>query len=418
LKTILCVDDIDANLFTLEAIIKEQNEHYKVITATSGQEALRVLLSTKIDLILLDVMMPEMDGFETARLILKNKKTKKIPILFVTAKKDDETITKCYDTGGVDYLSKPYNTVELFKRMTFHLELIEDRKKLENERNFVQNILDAQENILVVMDKKSIVKVNKGFLDFFNIANKEMFIERYGSLASTFLAKDGCFIPEGSSKDNLVDSLETALKKAQQIVAIEDPKSQSIDFFSIDVNAFNDYYLLSLTNITELNEASNAFKYSAFHDSLTGVYNRQRLNIFLSAKIRSQETFAFVMLDIDHFKSINDTYGHLVGDEILKELATLVQKSVRKNDIFARWGGEEFVILLDGVRTIEQAEKIADYIRNCILNTSFKDVEKLTCSFGVTLYKKDDSVDSLTKRVDTALYEAKEGGRNRVCTVI
>ena len=419
MKRILCVDDIEANLFTLQAIIEEKRDTYSVVTAASGQDALRVLLSQHIDLILLDVMMPEMDGFETATLILKNKKTKEIPIIFVTAKKDDDTIAKCYDIGGVDYLNKPYNTVELFARIAFHLELVEDRKKLQNERNFVQNILDAQENILVVMDKEGIIKVNKGFLDFFDVHAREEFVQKYQSVATTFLPKEGCFtLSDGQQASDWIALLEEALQQAQQIVAIEDPKRHAVAFFSIDVNHFNGYYLLSLTNVTQLNEASNAFKYSAFHDSLTGVYNRQRLNILLSSKIRAEEVFAFVLLDIDHFKQINDTYGHLVGDTILKDLATLVQHNVRQNDIFARWGGEEFVIVLDGVKTIEHAQKIAEHIREHIAKHTFEEVGSLTCSFGVTLYQKGDSVAALTQRADTALYEAKESGRNRVCAVV
>jgi len=418
-KTILCVDDIEANLFTLQAIIKQKSDLYKVVVAKSGQEALNILLYEHIDMILLDVMMPEMDGFETAKLILRNKKTKDIPIIFVTAKKDDDTIAECYNIGGVDYLNKPYSAVELFARVSFHLELIEQHKRLEDERNFAQNILDTQENILLVTEGVGVEKVNKSLLNYFKVSSKEEFIKKYKCICSNFLKEEGCFsldlVPKGMF---WIDFLLQELKESQQIVAIREAESEEISFFAIDVNIFSSYYLISLTNITQLNEASKAFKYSAFHDNLTGIYNRQRLNMILSNKLAHHLPFAFIMFDIDHFKKINDKYGHLVGDNILKELTAEVQKRVRKNDIFARWGGEEFVIMLDCVTEIELAYSIAESIRSHIDKHTFADVEELTCSFGVTVYQEDDSIEDITSRADKALYEAKEKGRNRVCRFV
>ena len=114
MKHILCVDDIESNLFTLEALLNSPKVgDYKTITVTSAKEALNILLTTTIDLILLDVMMPDIDGFACAKMIKSNKKTKNIPIIFLTAKTEDETIETCYGVGGVDYVSKPFNAIEL-----------------------------------------------------------------------------------------------------------------------------------------------------------------------------------------------------------------------------------------------------------------------------------------------------------------
>jgi len=153
MKTILCVDDIQANLYTLEALFETYHKKdYKLLFASSGQEALGMLLSNKVDMILLDIMMPDMDGYETASFVLSNKKTKNIPIIFLTAKKDENAINKCYDVGGVDYLNKPYNSNELFIRVAFHLDAVENKEKLLQEKNFVQDILDIQDNLIMVTD--------------------------------------------------------------------------------------------------------------------------------------------------------------------------------------------------------------------------------------------------------------------------
>ena len=119
------------------------------------------------------------------------------------------------------------------------------------------------------------------------------------------------------------------------------------------------------------------------------------------------------MLDIDHFKSVNDTYGHQVGDEVLKQLVDVVYTHVRANDIFARIGGEEFVLVLDV--DIEKGMKVIEHLRIFIEAEEFHVVKHITCSFGVTEYKRQDSIDDMMKRADKALYEAKENGRNRVC---
>jgi diguanylate cyclase (GGDEF)-like protein len=120
-----------------------------------------------------------------------------------------------------------------------------------------------------------------------------------------------------------------------------------------------------------------------------------------------------MILDIDFFKKVNDTYGHLVGDEILKSVSALITKHIRAEDTFARWGGEEFVLVLNV--GLEKGFEIAENLRKYIEVETFNEVEGLTCSFGVTEYKEKDTLNSLIKRADKALYEAKESGRNKVC---
>jgi len=157
--------------------------------------------------------------------------------------------------------------------------------------------------------------------------------------------------------------------------------------------------------------------YLATTDPLTGINNRLRFADVLAEeaerKRRNKQPMALIMFDIDHFKSINDAYGHNVGDEVLKTLAHLVSGEVRATDFFARWGGEEFVLLLrddDCDAAVAGAEKL----RNRIANEDFPAIGKVTCSFGVTAWVQDDTETSLIARADKALYESKKAGRNRV----
>jgi diguanylate cyclase (GGDEF)-like protein len=159
--------------------------------------------------------------------------------------------------------------------------------------------------------------------------------------------------------------------------------------------------------------------YLASTDTLTGAYNRLQFNRVLFEEIdrkrRNLTEMSLILFDIDHFKRINDSFGHDVGDEVLKTLSRLVSGSIRVIDIFVRLGGEEFIVLLrdDGIET---AETVAEKLRTVIEANEFPSVGKVTCSFGVTSWADNDTNNSFLKRADEALYSAKEGGRNRICS--
>ena len=294
-KTILCIDDTPSNLFTIKSVINTlADELYDVITVESAMDGLDVLLRKKVDVILLDVMMPEVDGFETAKMIKSNRKTKNIPVLFLTAKKDDETIESCFTLGN-DYINKPFNHVELLARISFHLRLSD--KELEVHKREV-----------------------------------------------------------------------------------------------------------------ELTHEAN-------FDSLTQIYNRKMFHKLMNEKIdlfkEQQKPFVLIMLDIDYFKNVNDKYGHLVGDEVLKIMSKEIKSHIRDSDVLARWGGEEFALSFN--INITHAKEVAENLRKYVENIDFPSVGKITCSFGLTEYIDGDTLDTLTKRADAALYDAKSSGRNRVC---
>ena len=157
-------------------------------------------------------------------------------------------------------------------------------------------------------------------------------------------------------------------------------------------------------------------EYISTHDALTTIYNRGHFKKELSKKINSakryDQYFGLLMFDIDHFKLVNDTYGHQIGDDVLITISSCIQKHIRIDDIFARWGGEEFVIIANGA-DIEHLKKLAEKLKESIANTSFEPVPKVTASFGLTIYKDGDNDESIQKRVDDALYVAKESGRDR-----
>jgi len=153
------------------------------------------------------------------------------------------------------------------------------------------------------------------------------------------------------------------------------------------------------------------------YDALTKAMNKDFFNEIVGSKIVESKLYkhplSIIMFDIDFFKKINDTYGHLVGDKVLSEVGNVVKKNTRKSEIFARVGGEEFAILLSDT-SLDGAILVAEKLRVAIQNNRFAPVKEVTCSFGVTLLKDNDTIESFVKRADTALYKAKQNGRNRV----
>ncbi|HFB53767.1 MAG TPA: sensor domain-containing diguanylate cyclase [Sulfurimonas autotrophica] len=180
------------------------------------------------------------------------------------------------------------------------------------------------------------------------------------------------------------------------------------------------YFVSTSRDISDRIALEKELKQLATKDALTGIYNRYKINAKIEEEIkradRYGEPFGLIMFDIDHFKKVNDTYGHDVGDYVLQELSRIILNNIRETDSFGRWGGEEFMLLLP-YTSQEKIIEIAEKIRKTIQEHTFEDVKQITVSIGVTLYKKDEGISQLIKRVDTALYEAKSHGRNQVVSL-
>jgi len=176
-------------------------------------------------------------------------------------------------------------------------------------------------------------------------------------------------------------------------------------------------FVVEFSDVTALEERSKEFENRANYDALTHIYNRRRFLELLDRGIKNAQRLnhdlSLVFFDIDHFKNINDTYGHNIGDEVLKSLTALASQTIRSSDVFARWGGEEFLILIEST-TLENAAKMAEKLRKVIMEFDFPEVKTVTCSFGVASYHYDETGESFIGRADSALYRAKESGRNRV----
>ena len=307
---ILIVDDTSKNIQVVASTLKEDG--YQMAFAQSGKTAIEKTLANKFDLILLDIMMPEMNGFEVCEQLKKNPGTKDIPVMFFTAKADIESIVRGFELGGVDYLTKPFNRKELLARVRTHLSLKHYREALE-------------------------------------LSNRK-------------------------------------LKKAN----------------------------------AELLEYQKELERAARTDSLTKLSNRRDMLEKIDAeKIRAdrnQNPFSIVLGDIDNFKLFNDEHGHDCGDFVLVSVAERMSVRIRKQDTAARWGGEEFLLLLPET-DLEGGGFLAESLRAEIADSDYhykNNSFKITMTFGVSSFSQAEDIEQCIKMADNALYTGKRLGKNRV----
>jgi len=290
----------------------------------------------------------------------------------------------------------------------------------KNQSSF-KSFLDIQTNILIIATDTKTVYINRAGLDFLGLKNTKEFISQYNNVPNLFIEDDAYFSKYSVGKKWLTN----IYKKDRQIkVKLKTPLDTMLEYsFYIQISKLKrNYYLLSFTDITRLERDKDIIRKLADYDALTHIYSRVKFNemfpIYMDRRDRFNEIFSIILFDIDHFKDINDTQGHTIGDKVLVELTTIVRQKlkelkIRRISLFSRWGGEEFIILLQ-FKKRDEAYKIANILREEISRYNFPNNIKVSCSFGVTEIKPTDTEVDIFQRVDKALYQAKENGRNRV----
>lgn len=297
---ILVVDDEKFNRTMLVDLLKDE---YTVVLAKNGDQALNKAHSEiPPNIILLDILMPGMDGYEVCKKLKESPLTRDIPVIFVTAMQDEKDEKKGLDIGAIDYIAKPFRPAIVKARIRNHIALEQVRQKL------------SEAHMMLAMKHKELEKM-------------------------------------------------------------------------------------------------------ASQDALTGLHNRYHLDEAITVEMkkskRYRRPFSLIIIDLDHFKKVNDGYGHQAGDRTLQALALLLEENIRETDILGRWGGEEFMIISPETGP-KGAFSFAENIRKMIEKHSFPTVEKITASLGYSSYCDDDNIYTLIRKADNALYKAKELGRNQV----
>jgi two-component system, cell cycle response regulator len=448
---VLVVDDILANLKLLEARLSA--EYFDVVTARSGQEALDLLDTERIDVVLLDVMMPGLDGFEVCRRIKRSPKTMHVPVVMVTALDQSSDKVQGLEAGADDFLTKPVDEIALITRVKnlARLKSLNDEMAMRIASGAEIGLLrgagtdwsetEASGRVLLVEDQpRAVQRVLAGIGKIHQIdvePDLQAALLRLGVAPYDLLIVSLCL----SSGDGLrLCSQVRSLARVRHlpIIVIVPPGDEARLLRGFDMGV-NDYVTYPIDRNELLARVRTQIKRKrhadylrgaldesvelSITDALTGLHNRRYMEAHLrtlveQARIGSRP-LSLLLADIDHFKAVNDSYGHDAGDNVLREFAVRLRRNTRGVDLACRLGGEEFVIIMPDTTT-ETACQIGERLRDCVAADPFQANREqrvhVTASVGIATLEASDTPDMLLKRADISLYAAKREGRNRVVT--
>lgn len=415
--SILYVEDEDDVREGYSRALERVSKH--LYTAKNGVDGLELYKKHKPDIIITDIRMPKMDGIEMATEIKEIDDSANI--IFTSAHSESAYLLEAIALHAEGYLLKPVRKKLLLETIQKISKTIILEKENEEQREILQYIIDSKNNTTIITNTKNISFASKSFLTFFGVSTIKEFQEKFPTLLDILSNNDDLI-----NKENILKNIQNGINfyefinqidESLRVVTLKDAKGESKSFY-INISKIGSVnYLINLTDITRLTQVKEAAENKVYRDSLTKIYNREKFEEVFEYEIKQSKRYntplSMAILDIDFFKDFNDTYGHLIGDEVLIMLSKTIEQHTRESDLFARWGGEEFVLLFNNTN-LEAATKLAENFRKMIESLQHPSAGNITISFGVTQYKQDDTRQSMFKRADDALYEAKNSGRNCV----
>jgi two-component system cell cycle response regulator len=446
---VLVVDDVPANVKLLDARLSA--EYFDVVTATNGRDALAICERGECDIVLLDVMMPDMDGFEVCRRLKASPTTHHLPVVMVTALDQPSDRVRGLEAGADDFLTKPVSDVALIARVRSlaRLKLMTDELRMRAVTSKEIGILGPEREavaetglggrILIIDDRPSSYQRLTELLQ----TDHEVRVESNPAEALLHAAEGeydlvivslGIANVDGLRLCSQLRSVERTRNVPVLALADGDNNARLVRGLEIGVNDYvqrpldkNELHARVRTQIRKkryaerLRDNVQLSIEMAITDALTGLYNRRYMETHLGSLVEQaasrSKPLTVLLLDIDYFKAINDTHGHDAGDEVLREFAVRIRKSIRGIDLACRYGGEEFVIVMPET-DLAVATMVAERLRRGIAASPFSipgnKTVPVTISAGISALGPNDDAASVFKRADLALYRAKKDGRNRV----
>ncbi|MGB6353441.1 MAG: EAL domain-containing protein [Steroidobacteraceae bacterium] len=450
---ILIIDDIPANLGVMVDVLEA--EAYRVLVAKDGHEGLRRAELEQPDLILLDVMMPGADGFAVCRQLKATEATRHIPVIFMTALDELSDKLAGFAAGAVDYVSKPLQLAELVTRVRTHLELSALRRLLAAQNQELRLARDELEQRVRSRTAALTAEIQERTRTERELqASFEQIHDLYNHAPCGYhsLNADGVFVRINDTQLNWLGCQREDLIGKRRLAEFLAPKSSrafakafplikqrgwvrdlELQLIRADGDALpvllsasavrkaQGEFVMTRTTLYDLSErkqTEEVIRHMAHHDPLTGLANRtlfqERLGQLIANARRRRESVAMMFLDLDHFNQINDSFGHYVGDIVLREISKRLSLCLREGDALARWGGDEFVVALAGPDVHGASKLVAEAILQALNEPVSAEKHELHLggSIGISIYPADgNDVQTLMRAADTAMYHAKEKGR-------
>lgn len=416
---ILIIDDNPVNIRLLGSILEHE---YEIAASTGAADAFEYLQIHKPpDLILLDIMMPVMDGHQFYSRLKADSKTADIPVIFVTANSEEQAEVESMALGAVDFISKPVSPSIVEARVRNHLLRYKQKQQIAAHEALLTALFEATNDALLVFDTRNLLaKVNYRAEKYWpGLTENCLGLD-------TFEIASRCFVPRLDESTQNQSKFMTALKQDQNTEGLIRLKEEKFYHYYLAPLYRGQSFigkLLCFADMTSEIRTQLDLKSKAITDELTGLYNRRYLSQIISRELNTASRYGYelgvIMMDIDFFKVINDTYGHANGDRVLTTVAAEMRKHFRNVDYCFRYGGEEFVIIMPNInkRSLWEA---CERLRQEISQLNINEI-RLTVSIGaatnadLTDSSSENRGDILIQLADNFLYKAKSQGRNRVC---
>lgn len=401
-RLILVVDDIKSNIMFLTNILKARG--YQVAIAQNGKDTLDFVQKRPPDLILLDIMLPDIDGYKVCKILKKDDKNRDIPVIFITALQEIEDMIKGFKVGAVDFITKPFLEEEVLCKVENHLKIIVANQELQNTNKWLETLFkNSTEPIILFDENYCAIDINDEFEKTFKFKLEEL----KGMTVDDIMNK---------SHKNSADKEATKILLSGKHIELEgtryDKEGSPIECLIkgipvvIDGKMVGGYVMY--INIRKLKEKEEKILYISFHDYLTGLYNRRYFESQLKENNKPWKLpVSLIVADIDLLKRINDEYGHYEGDNSIKMIAGILKSVTRSSDIVARIGGDEFALILP-----ESNEKIVKKIISRI-EKKFKNINKqidfnLSLSVGYAIKNNtEEDLNEVFKKADKNMYKNK-----------
>src|SRR5450830_106084 len=418
---ILIVDDAPDNLSALRQQMAAQG--YQTFVANSGERALQLARRVHPDLILLDIMMPGMDGFATCRELKAHPVTQRIPVIFISGRTETDAVVAGFDLGAVDYIGKPLRMPEVCARVRTQLSIRADSETQFEQAERLRTIVNSMaEGLLIIEASGRIQFTNPACDGYLGYAPEELAGRHIADLLNPLVAQEylDYFARYAASPD-------TAHSHGTREVIIRHKQGQSVcmDLTLTPMFLRQPLFIGLLHDITHHKLSEDALQRAAMVDPLTQIANRRHFDSFLEKEwqraTRTGAPLSLMVLDVDHFKLYNDNLGHAAGDVCLQQVASAIGgHALRGTDLAARYGGEEFVLLFaenDAADANTLAESVRAHIEALQLPHPKSPTSPwITVSIGVATMQpqQGDAIEALFVAADRAMYVAKEEGRNQV----
>jgi len=439
---ILIVDDAEENLILLKRMLSKGE--YSVEVTSNSSEVLHICKSRQPTLVLLDIQMPGMDGFEVCRQLKNEPLTTSIPVIFISAMDSTADRLRGFESGAVDYIIKPFEFDETLARIRSQLTIYKLQKKIEavnkeldvriKELTLSQELLNERDNKLSAFVKAlpniTFVHDEKGrYLEIYS-NETENFVADYKDMIGKKISD---FLPPDVAKMKL-EAIRSVIQTGQtKLIEYQIPvqSGRSLWFEGRIVlmgttQKEKGKVICVTTEITERIELYQKIQSLSIMDPILNCFNRRKFQELAEQEItrssRYNHPLSLMIMDIDHFKQINDGFGHPLGDQVLKQVVDTCRKTIRSTDTFGRYGGDEFFILFPET-TMEGAMEIAEKLRRKVGQITFQandEINTITISGGLacleSMRNKNVKLEDFIEEADKALYHAKAEGRNRIHT--